>query len=189
LIDDYDNLWIRGSAKSLTIFNEKRGSSNTISSAEIGLKKANVNIIAKDNKGEIWVGTDEGIFVYNDPGLLYQPKRPDFIRPYFAGFPLLNDKVVTAIKVDAANRKWIGTTSGIWLMNESGTEIIHYFNVDNSPLISNNIVDIEIEPKSGEVLIGTDKGIVSYRGNATEMESLKTSLFFQTLLNQVSMDK
>ena len=35
-------------------------------------------------------------------------------------------------------------------------------------LLSDNIYAIEINPQTGEVFIGTDKGLVSYKGEATE---------------------
>lgn len=41
----------------------------------------------------------------------------------------------------------------------------------NSPLLSDNIYDIEINDKTGEVFIGTDKGLNSYQGEASEGKS------------------
>ena len=48
--------------------------------------------------------------------------------------------------------------------------MILHFTTENSPLISNRIVSLEINDLTGEVFIGTDLGIVSYRGTATEGE-------------------
>lgn len=50
---------------------------------------------------------------------------------------------------------------------EGRSELAH-FTVDNSPLFDNNITDIAIDGKSGEVYIGTGKGIISYRGEAID---------------------
>ncbi|NVK83332.1 MAG: T9SS type A sorting domain-containing protein, partial [Cytophagia bacterium] len=70
---------------------------------------------------------------------------------------------------DPANRKWFGTRSnGLWLFSETGEELIHHFTIDNSPLPSNHILSIAIEPKSGELLITTDKGAISFRSDSTE---------------------
>ena len=41
------------------------------------------------------------------------------------------------------------------------------FDSKNSPLPSDNIIDIAIEPQSGEVFFLTDQGIMSYRSDAT----------------------
>ncbi|MCH7535010.1 MAG: Por secretion system protein, partial [Bacteroidetes bacterium] len=85
------------------------------------------------------------------------------------GFPddLLKSESVTAIAVDGANRKWIGTeSSGVFLMSESGTTEIKHFDISNSPLLSNTIMDIAIS-QNGEVFIGTDRGIISYRSDSS----------------------
>jgi hypothetical protein len=69
--------------------------------------------------------------------------------------------------VDGDNRKWVGTErAGVFLLSEDGTEEIHHFTEENSPLYSNLIVDIEIDG-NGEVFFGTDRGIISYRSTAT----------------------
>jgi hypothetical protein len=42
------------------------------------------------------------------------------------------------------------------------------FTVTNSPLFDNSITDIAIDPVSGEAWIGTQKGVLSVRSEATE---------------------
>jgi flagellar hook assembly protein FlgD len=82
---------------------------------------------------------------------------------------LLETETVQAIAVDDANRKWLGTSSsGVYLMSEDGTKQIYHFDEKNSPLISNNIKSISIDRKTGDVFFGTPKGIMSFRGSATE---------------------
>src|SRR4029077_126389 len=82
---------------------------------------------------------------------------------------LMQNQQANTIVVDGANRKWIGTQGGgVFLMSSDGTQQISNFTTSNSPLISNNIICIAINPGTGEVFFGTDKGIVSYRGTATE---------------------
>lgn len=53
-------------------------------------------------------------------------------------------------------------------MSSDGTKQLLNFNTSNSPLPSNYISSIAIDEKSGEVFFGTEKGIISYRGDATE---------------------
>ena len=70
--------------------------------------------------------------------------------------------------VDGANRKWFGTANaGIVLLSADGLEIIEQYTTENSPLISNAIVDLELDQSTGELYIITDKGLVSYRTDAT----------------------
>ena len=45
---------------------------------------------------------------------------------------------------------------------------LYHFTKDNSPLPSNNILDIEIDGVTGDVYFATDKGLVAYKGTATK---------------------
>lgn len=132
-----------------------------------------VNAIAEDRSGAIWLGTNKGIAVIFNPGDLFNGEDFDAkqIKLVQDGVVqlLLETESVTAIAVDGANRKWIGTSSaGVFLMSEDGTEEILHFDQSNSPLLSNNITALAIHPKTGEVFIGTDNGLISYRSTATE---------------------
>ena len=75
---------------------------------------------------------------------------------------LFEKQIVRALAVDGANRKWVGTTNGVWLISADGKDEILNFNVLNSPLPSNEIFDIKVDPKTGDVYIATDAGLVSY---------------------------
>ena len=131
-----------------------------------------VNCLAKDKDGAIWVGTSEGVGVFYCPYNIFNGGC-DAIKPYVEvdgyGAYLLETEVISDIAVDGANRKWIGTSNGVWLMSPDGTEPIAYFTTENSPLLSNNVLSIGIEDASGEVFIGTELGIVSYKGSATSV--------------------
>ena len=70
--------------------------------------------------------------------------------------------------VDGANRKWIGTKNGLWLISPDGDKIIYRFTVDNSPLLNNDVKRIAVDPTTGEVFISTLSGICSFRSTATE---------------------
>jgi hypothetical protein len=135
----------------------------------------NAYSIAEDNDGAIWVGTDHGVIVYSTPenafdddfyGAKIEVPRSDGTSNIDY---LLTNETVTAIAVDGANRKWLGTSSsGVFLVSKDGTKQIHSFNTDNSPIVSNVITSISVNGKTGEVFIGTDKGLVSYRDVATD---------------------
>jgi hypothetical protein len=81
---------------------------------------------------------------------------------------VLGTEIIQDIKIDGANRKWIATTHGVWLLSADGLTELEHFNVENSPLLSDNVYCIGIQGTSGEVFFGTEKGICSYRGTATE---------------------
>lgn len=134
--------------------------------------------ISEDKNGQVWLGTDKGIVVYYRPSTILTDEYPVASRIKVprndgtnAADYLLGNEKITCIAVDGANRKWIGTeSSGLFLVSPDGLETLHSFNASNSPLLSNAITSVAVHPKSGEVFIGTDKGIVSYKGDAIEPE-------------------
>lgn len=135
-----------------------------------GLPDENVYCIAEDLNGNIWVGTNQGIGIYYCAGsvLTSTDCEADQIkveRDGYIGY-LFGTEAVRAIAVDAANRKWIGTNNGVWLISADGKTELLRFTAENSPLPSNQITDIAIDPKTGEVHIGTTGGLVSYQGDA-----------------------
>jgi hypothetical protein len=140
------------------------------------LPSNNVYSIARDNDGEIWVGTDKGVAVFYNPENVFSGSNFDSqqILVDEGGFiqPLLESEIVTTIAVDGDNRKWIGTLrAGAFLMSDDGTKQLLHFTEDNSPLFSNTVNCISIDQKTGEVFFGTDKGIISYKGTATAGDS------------------
>ena len=127
--------------------------------------------VTKDKNGLIWVGTSHGIALIPCPAEIFtsgcEAILPIVQQGQFAGYLLQNDEVTT-IAVDGANRKWVGTHNGLWLLSEDGETVLSHLTEDNSPLLSNDIKYIVIDSKSGEVYIETFKGLCSYRGTATE---------------------
>ncbi|MDD4115250.1 MAG: two-component regulator propeller domain-containing protein [Massilibacteroides sp.] len=130
--------------------------------------------MAEDKKGNVWVGTNKGPIYTPVPN--YALEKPDnfyfkqIIRENENGsYLFLNEDQINAIAVDGGNRKWLGTeSSGVFLVSEDGMETILHFNSSNSPLLSNKIISLAINDQTGEVFIGTDKGLVSYMGEAIE---------------------
>lgn len=135
------------------------------------LPSNNVLSVALDNAGSIWVGTDNGIGIFNCGDI--SKEACDAYLPTikntngFIGL-LLQRESVNCIAVDGANRKWVGTQNGAWLLSADGNSIIEHFTKNNSPLPNDTILQILIAPELGDVFFNTANEIVSYRGFATE---------------------
>lgn len=136
-----------------------------------GLPSALVYSIAADKTGAIWVGTADGIGVINCPAQVIgggcEATVPIVQYGPVAGY-LFKGENVRSIAVDGGNRKWIGTNNGVWLVNADGSRIIERFTAEDSPLPSNQIQKIAVDPVTGDVYIGTSEGMVSFRGSATD---------------------
>lgn len=129
-----------------------------------------VTTVAVDLDGEIWIGTVEGITVIYTPGSVFTGNADAsriLIEQDGEFNYLLESEIINTIAIDGANRKWIGTNNGAFLMSEDGTEQIEYFNEKNSPLLANGVLDIEIDSKDGTVYFATERGMIAYRGTAT----------------------
>lgn len=133
---------------------------------------ADVLCVAKDKDGFIWVGTGNGIGVIQCPGQVFTGQGCEAIWPVvkhgnFAGY-LFSGQQVRSIAVDGANRKWVATDNGVWLISATGEEVIYQFTETNSPLLSNTVRKVTINGQTGEVFFATAKGICSFRSTATE---------------------
>lgn len=129
------------------------------------------NCVAVDLDGDVWVGTAQGIIIFECGSSAFDEQCIGTLRVVeldgFGAF-LLSTQEVQSIAIDGANRKWIGTKNGVFLLSPTGEEQIAHFTTENSPLFDNNITDIAIDQETGEVFIGTDKGIISYQSDATQ---------------------
>lgn len=146
------------------------------------LPSNNVYCMAKDKNGFVWIGTDKGIGVVQCASDIFSTSC-DAVWPVvqqgaFAGY-LFRDEEVHCIAVDGANRKWVGTKNGLWLISADGDKVIYQFNENNSPLLSNDVKQLAINPNTGEVFIATFRGVCSFRSTATEAsENLSNVLVF-----------
>ena len=183
IIDFNNHIWFASEDKGLFGYNYNESLTNSSDDQYIQLKTGsnqgnlpsdNVTAIAADFDGEIWIGTDAGFAIlYNasnsfgsSPGE-YDAQR---VKVSFEGNVeyVLGNTHITDIEVDGGNRKWVSTlNAGILLLSPDGSEILEQFTTENSPLISNNIFDLKLDQSNGELYIITDKGLVSYRSDAS----------------------
>ena len=172
-INELDDVWMRLSPNEgggIFVFNEQveNGEQLLTTGENAGnLPNENVTSVVFDREGQVWIGTVQGIAFLPNPLDVFNETGFDVVRPVFENRPLLEDEYITALAVDGGNRKWIGTKIGLWLFEEAGDELVRNFTATNSPLPSNVVIDIEVHDKTGEVFISTDKGMVSFRSDAT----------------------
>ena len=133
------------------------------------LPSMEVTAITEDKDGSIWVGTDNGIAIFQCTNIneACDAYLPIVQSNGFNGY-LFQKEAIHSISIDGANRKWIGTNNGAWLISKDGTEVLRHFTTENSPLPNNTVLSIGIEPSEGDVFFFTKNEIISYKGEATE---------------------
>lgn len=174
VIDEFGTKWLRvdgtNQLRGLIAFDNENNDVRRLreDATNGGLPSEIVNDIAIDKDGYIWVATSQGVAVYNEPQNVFSSQVYEARLPIVEGRPLLQDEIVTSIAVDGGNRKWFGTENGVFLFGPNGEKPILHFTKENSPLPSDIIQDVSIHESTGEVMIGTNIGIVSYWGNASK---------------------
>ncbi len=193
VVDHNGYKWFTLRREGIVVFNDN-GTLNNTGDDEIkrlthiegngGLPTEEVLCMAEDLDGEMWVGTSEGVAVFYNTEFLFDPNNSNFdAQPILVQLDgsvnkLLDEERVTAIAIDGSNRKWFGTASGgVFYFSADGTQEIFHFTKENSPLVSNTILDIAIDGETGIVYFATDAGLVSYLSAAIAPEEEMTQVY------------
>lgn len=131
--------------------------------------------VVEDAYQNIWIGTNVGPLRLTteqmknpSEAIFEQIKIPRNDGTNLADY-LLAGVDISCMAIDGGGRKWFGTNgNGVYLISADNMKQVQHFLSDNSKLISNNIESIAINDKTGEVFIGTDKGLCSYMSDATK---------------------
>jgi ligand-binding sensor domain-containing protein len=174
-IDKNGTKWMCTRSDGIIAFNE--GYNNLFKKINFGSELGNlpskdVRVTAIDNNNQLWIGTLQGLRVLSSVDNFLSSGQmttyPIIILEDNLAQELLYEQFITDIEVDGANNKWIGTAdSGVFQVSPDGQQTLRQFTSANSPLPSNGINDIAIDPQSGEVFFATSKGMVSFKGTAT----------------------
>lgn len=138
-------------------------------SVGVGLPSESVTAVAEDLNGRMWIGTERGLASVFSPGSIFAGNAVAQIT--WARIPdetdwFLRDLRILDIAVDPANRKWLASESGVWVVNGAGNEVVEHFTTANSPLTSDVVVDVEVDARDGTVYLATSGGLFSYRSGA-----------------------
>ncbi|OYU83718.1 MAG: ABC transporter substrate-binding protein [Flavobacterium sp. BFFFF2] len=184
VVDKNNTKWIPTDRNGVLAFNENYNNKYmVIKNDETGnLPDGDVRCVAIDQKNQLWIGSTRGVRVLSsvDQFLSQNELKTRAIIIVEDGLAqeLLYQQFVTDICVDGSNKKWIGTAdTGLYYISADGQQTIYHFTVDNSPLPSNTIVDVEIDAINGTVFVATDRGMVSFKGIATTASSTLANVY------------
>lgn len=168
-VDDFGVVWaeLSSQAGGVLAYDPQNDQSKWLRAANSNLPSGTTNDIAIDEDGQVWFATNSGVFFLPFSLDVFET-AVELFQPVFGTRFLFEEERVGAVVVDGGNRKWMSTAEGAWLLEEDADELVANFNLDNSPMPSNDISGIAINDLNGEVFITTGKGLVSYRSDASQ---------------------
>ncbi len=155
--------WLGASTGIITVLDPEEIQVDQISTSD-GLPSSfiDINISVEDNA---WVATSGGPALFPDASFVFFDSNG--INPTFENRTLFENEQINAVMTDGGNRIWFGTNRGLWLFDENTSEQIAVFNISNSPLPSDQIIQLEYDGTNGEVFILTARGMVSFRSSSS----------------------
>ncbi|BDD02036.1 hybrid sensor histidine kinase/response regulator transcription factor [Persicobacter psychrovividus] len=153
LLKDKNDLYIGSVGNGLDIYNTVSGDFRHYSknSSENSISDNRVKVIKKDHLGNIWVGTINGLNVFD-------PKKETFTR-YLNDIDIkgsISNNYIHCIYEDRKNNLWVGTAYGLNLFDRK-TKTFRSF-TEQDGLESNSINGI-IEDHKGMLWLSTNNGI------------------------------
>lgn len=175
-IDKNGTKWFASSSNGVLGFNENVTPNFKLAASEEDAGNPflnNATVVTIDNRNQLWIGTMGGLRVLSSVDRFLSDDNLEtnsiIITEDDLAQELLYEQFITDIVIDGSNNKWIGTAdSGVFLLSPNGQETLYRFTIENSPLPSNNINDIDINGETGEVFFATAAGLVSFKGTSTD---------------------
>ena len=136
-----------------------------------------IRYLFEDKNGWIWMGTSDGLYVFN-PDLL--SKNPNAYFAYHAGKGHLHSNEVRFITQDRKGNVWLAMPgSGVAVCAVSGTDYGHLnftvYGVENG--LANEMVQTVVEDKAGRLWIPTEYGLSRFNPKEKTFENFYFSQY------------
>lgn len=158
--DDQGIIWVGNWGQGLNLFNRETGHVEHYSAAATGrnhIPNDFVHTIFEDNHQNIWVGTRDGLVIFDK-------KRRSFARPSAlpggSAFPDFEGLRINMMIQDSREYYWVATNDGVYKLKQNETAIEH-FHADAAAdhQISSGLVYAVLEDSEGDIWIGTINGM------------------------------
>ena len=125
-----------------------------------------------DDFGYVWMGNDGNLMRFNPAEAFDEDFRVDYVSEVVGNF------ATTAIEFGKDHNVWIATSnSGIFVLNQDGTEVLQNFTTTNSPLPTNSIYNICYDPDRESMFVVTPTCVLEYsyefRGGETTYDNVE----------------
>jgi len=140
-------------------------------SLEQGLSQVSIFTMIQDNKGFLWLGTQDGLNRFDGYNFKVFHHDPDFPGS-------ISNNNINTLYMDSANVLWVGTNGGGLSYLDTKTEtFVHFKHDDLKPnSLSDNIVWAIIEESPGIYLIGTENGLNRFNILSGEFDHFKHNI-------------
>ncbi len=152
-------VWMLTAMGTISVFDVNENNVAQLSKADgIPASIIDFDLSVEDNA---WLATDQGPALLPYASLILLNSEVSI--PTFENRILFEKEKINSIATDGGNRVWFGTNRGLWVFDENTSEQVALFNISNSPIPSNQVLDLTYNEANGEIFIATAKGLVSYR--------------------------
>jgi len=161
IYEEDKTLWIGLWGKGLNLYNKETGVMEHIKAGnKRGLLNDFIHVIMKDSRGYIWVGTRNGLNIYDKETDEFRPLKSIFSNKVKSKFDVLfNDNRINSIIEDKYNNMWVGTEGGLYKINmEEETPEIFTNETGNDESLSDNHIYAVVEDREGFIWVGTATG-------------------------------
>ncbi len=143
-------------------------------SIEDGLSHSKVNCIFQDNRGFLWLGTNEGLNKFDGYEFTVYRWKPNDPQG-------LSAQLIRAVLQDSKGNFWIGTEGGGINLFGRDAESFRHFTVDSSSeiRISGQDVNSIIEDRQGNLWLGTSNGLDHF-----DLQNKKVTNYFPPFLDR-----
>jgi len=120
-----------------------------------GLSSNSIQTIYKDSDGLLWIGTTDGLNVYDGEKFFifkHNPKDSNSI----------SDNIINCILEDYLGNIWIGTNFGLNKFNKNTNEFTRFYSNKNKNSLNSNVIRSLYEDYTTTLWIGTDGGLNKY---------------------------
>lgn len=149
-----------------------------------GLSQGTVQVIKQDSKGRIWIGTNDGLNMYNGYEFKIYTQKKDKEKG------IVNNYILD-VEEDKEGNIWVATIGGVSKINTETESISNYYNSKNCGNLSNNNIYTILSSQSGDIILGTSNGMDIYDKNKDEFKryNIDTSKFKSERIYALEEDK
>lgn len=122
--------------------------------------KENINCLASDHAGRLWIGTENGLWIYHPSLFTLEEVKTDASNPFS-----LSTSQILSLLCDRQGVMWVGTSGGGVNICDAGRDFFNVVNATHFPGFPVGAVWCAAEINN-TLILGTERGVVSLLGTS-----------------------